>query len=77
MSRITLVPSHALGLVESLAVQQAVREGIESRRTPNAPLDVLVHLVTIGLGGGFRPDELLEEIRSTAAYEHLCDENWR
>jgi len=78
-SRITLVPSHALELVESSAVQQAVREGrIESRRTPNAPLDVLVqHLVTIGLGGGFRPDELLAEIRSTAAYEHLCDQNWR
>ena len=73
------MPSHALELVESSAVQQAVREGrIESRRTPNAPLDVLVqHLVTIGLGGGFRPDELLEEIRSTAAYEHLSDENWR
>ena len=37
---------------------------IESRRTPNAPLDVLVqHLVTIALGGGFRPDELLGEVR--------------
>lgn len=78
-SRITLVPSHALELVESSAVQQAVRDGrIESRRTPNAPLDVLVqHLVTIGLGGGFRPDELFDEIRSTAAYEQLSDENWR
>ena len=72
-SRITLVPSHALELVESSAVQQAVRDGrIESRRTPNAPLDVLVqHLVTIGLGGGFSLMNCSTEIRSTAAYEHL------
>ena len=78
-SRITLTPSHALELVESAAVQQALRNGrIESRHGPTAPLDVLVqHLVTIGLGGGFIPDELRDEIRSTAAYECLSDENWR
>ncbi|MFO1126003.1 MAG: ligase-associated DNA damage response DEXH box helicase [Methylocystis sp.] len=78
-SRITLVPSHALELVESSAVQQAVRDGrIESRDSPNAPLDVLVqHLVTIGLGGGFLPDDLRSEIGSTAAYQHLSNENWR
>lgn len=78
-SRVTLVPSHSLELVESSAVQQALREGrVESRRSPNAPLDVLVqHLVTVGLGGGFRPDELREEIGSTAAYANLSDENWR
>lgn len=78
-SRVTLVPSHALELVESAAAQQALQDGrIESRRSPTAPLDVLVqHLVTIGLGGGFIPDELRDEIRSTAAYEFLSDENWR
>ena len=33
-------------------------------------MDVLVqHLVTIALGGGFAPDELYDEVRSTAA---LC-----
>ena len=34
------------------------------------------HCVTVALGGGFRPDDLLAEVRETAAYEHLSDENW-
>jgi len=77
-SRVTLVPSHSLELVESAAVQSAIRNGhIESRVSPVAPLDVLAqHLVTIGLGGGFAPDELLAEVRETVAYETLSDENW-
>ncbi len=79
VSRVTLVPSHSLELVESAAAQAAIRKGrIESRVSPVAPLDVLAqHLVTIGLGGGFRPDELFDEVRETVAYERLSKENWR
>ena len=78
VSRITLVPTHTLELVEAAAVRDAVlRKNIESRRSLNAPLDVLAqHCVTVALGGGFRPDDLLAEVRETAAYEHLSDENW-
>ena len=78
-SRITLVPSNTLELIEDAAVQSAIARGrIESRSSPLAPLDVLVqHLVTIALGGGFRADELLEEVRDTAAYENLSEESWR
>ena len=78
VSRITLVPTHTLELVEAAAVRDAVsRKKIESRRSLNAPLDVLAqHCVTVGLGGGFRPDDLLAEVRETAAYEHLSEENW-
>jgi ATP-dependent helicase Lhr and Lhr-like helicase len=78
VSRITLVPTHTLELVEAAAVRHAVlRNKIESRRSLNAPLDVLAqHCVTVALGGGFRPDDLLAEVRQTAAYEHLTDENW-
>lgn len=78
-SRVTLVPSHSLELVESAAAQSAIRKGrIESRVSPVAPLDVLAqHLGTVGLGGGFRPEELLAEVRETVAYESLSDENWR
>ncbi|QGM96579.1 ligase-associated DNA damage response DEXH box helicase [Methylocystis parvus] len=77
-SRVTLVPSHSLELVESAAVQSAIRKGhIESRASPVAPLDVLAqHLVTIGLGGGFTPDALLAEVRETVAYENLSGESW-
>ncbi len=79
VSRVTLVPSHSLELVESAAAQSAIRKGrIESRASPIAPLDVLAqHLVTVGLGGGFVPDALLAEVRETVAYETLSDENWR
>ncbi|RTL79069.1 MAG: ligase-associated DNA damage response DEXH box helicase [Hyphomicrobiales bacterium] len=79
VSRVTLVPSHSLELVESAAAQAAIRKGrIESRVSPSAPLDVLAqHLVTIGLGGGFRPDDLVEEVRDTVAYESLSEESWR
>jgi ATP-dependent helicase Lhr and Lhr-like helicase len=78
-SRITLVPTHSLELVEAAAARAAVRDGrIEARHSPRAPLDVLVqHLVTVALGGGFRPDELLAEVRGTVAYEALADGNWQ
>lgn len=78
-SRITLVPTHGLELIEAIAVQDAVAAGrIEARESPHQPLDVLVqHLVSMALGGGFRPEELLPEIRSTWAYRDLDDAQWR
>ena len=78
-SRVTLVPTHSLELVEAAAARHAVQAGqVESRQSPHEPLDVLVqHLVTIALGGGFVPGDLLAEVRSTTAYRHLSDGNWQ
>lgn len=78
-SRISLVPTHSLELIEGAAVRWAVQAGhIEPRPSPRHPLDVLVqHLVTVALGGGFRPDDLLAEVRGTAAYATLSDADWR
>ncbi|OEC36532.1 ATP-dependent helicase Lhr and Lhr-like helicase [Pseudomonas cuatrocienegasensis] len=77
-SRITLVPTHALELIEAAAVQDAVRAGqVEGRQSPENPLDVLVqHLVSMALGGGFRAQELLAEVRSAWAYRTLGDDAW-
>ena len=77
-SRLTLVPTHSLELVESVAVRAAIAEGkMEARTTPDQPLDVLVqHLVTVALGGGFVPDDLYAEVRSTAAYAGLSQSSW-
>ena len=77
-SRITLVPTHSLEIIEAAAARAAVASGeIEARATPQCPLDVLVqHLVTVALGGGFVPDALLKEVRSTAAYAGLSDDSW-
>ncbi len=78
-SRVTLVPTHSLELVEAAAAQDAVEARmIEPRESPHQPLDVLVqHLVSIALGGGFLPDELLAEVRSAWAYRDLSDEQWQ
>ncbi len=77
-SRITLVPTHSLEIIEAAAARAAVAGGhIEARSSPQQPLDVLVqHLVTVALGGGFEPDALLQEVRSTAAYADLSDDSW-
>ncbi len=84
-SRLTLVPTNTLELLEAVAARRAVAAGrIEPRHGPEAPLDVLVqHLVTVALGGGFpvepRPGvpgahdapALFDEVRRAPAYRHL------
>ena len=77
-SRITLVPTHSIEMVEGAAARAAIAAGhIEARSTPEQPLDVLVqHLVTVALGGGFVPDDLYAEVRSTAAYAQLSRDTW-
>ncbi len=77
-SRITLVPTNTMELVEGAAAREAALAGrVEARSSPEAPLDVLVqHLVTVALGGGFRPDELYEELRGAHAYRQLPREHF-
>jgi len=78
VSRVTLVPTHSLELIEAAAAQDAVAQRhIEPRESPHKPLDVLVqHLVSMALGGGFLPDELYEEVRGAWAYRDLTPEDW-
>ncbi|MFN9775952.1 MAG: ligase-associated DNA damage response DEXH box helicase [Burkholderiales bacterium] len=77
-SRVTLVPTHALELVEGAAARDAVAaRAIEPRDSPSRPLDVLVqHLVTVATGTGFEPEALLAEVRGCHAYRDLGDEEW-
>jgi len=79
VSKVTIVPTQALELVEAAAAREAADERrIEPRKPLVAPLDVLVqHLVTCALGGGFRPPQLLAEIRTTYAYAGLRDDEWQ
>jgi ATP-dependent Lhr-like helicase len=72
-SRITLVPTHTLELVEAVAARRAAAAGrIERRYPPEKPLDVLVqHLVTVALGGGFDAEALFDEVRAAYAYRRL------
>ena len=72
-SRVVCVASHALELVEFSAAREALAaRRLEDRPPPECPLDVLVqHMVTVAGGGGFAPDELFEEVKTTASYEAL------
>ncbi len=78
-SRITLVPTNTLELVEAVAARRAAQAGlIETRATPDKPLDVLVqHLVTVALGGGFKANELFTEVRTAHAYRKLTREEFQ
>jgi ATP-dependent helicase Lhr and Lhr-like helicase len=79
ISRLTCVPTNALELVDVAAARDALGQGaIESRPPVERPLDLLAqHVVTIAVGGGFRPEELLTEVRTARAYRDLTDEEWR
>lgn len=77
-SRVTCVPTHTLELIEVAAARDGLESGsIESRYPVTRPLDVLAqHLVTIAVGEGFVPAELLKEVRDTDAYADLPDDEW-
>jgi ATP-dependent Lhr-like helicase len=83
VSRVTVVPTHALELVEAAAARSAAQaRRIEARHAITCanmpPLDALTqHLVTCALGGGFVPAELLAELRTTHAYAELTESQWQ
>ena len=78
-SRVTCVPTNALELLEVAAVRDGIEEGrIEGRLPVGRPLDVLAqHVITVALGGGFVPDELKAEVKTTRGYAELEDDEWR
>ena len=79
VSRLTCVPTNALELLDVAAARHALAEGaIESRAPVEQPLDLLAqHAVTVAVGGGFRPDELMAEVRTTRAFRDLTIGEWR
>ena len=79
VSRVTLVPTNTMELLEAAGARAAVaKRNVESRLIPNKPLDVLVqHLVTIALGGGFRSEALYAEVCSAWSYRELTAEEWQ
>lgn len=76
--RVTCVPTHGLELFEIDAVRRAVEAGrVEPREPLRKPLDVLVqHLVTCALGGGFREEELYDEVRTAWSFRDLTLEEF-
>ena len=72
-SRITLVPTNTLDLLEAAGARNAVAAKIiEKREVPVKPHDVLVqHMVTLALGSGFTPNALFAEVKTAWSYRDL------
>lgn len=73
LAKVLFVPTHALEILEVNAVRKALVENqVEARLPLTNCLDVLAqHLVTVAMGGGFREDEIFDEIRRTNAFQDL------
>ncbi|OQP62089.1 DNA ligase-associated DEXH box helicase [Niastella vici] len=78
VSKIYFLPTHSLELVEAAALKNAVEETfIESREPMLLCFDVLIqYLSTLAISDGFKPHELIEEIRSTYCYRDITDSEW-
>ncbi|RYZ17786.1 MAG: DEAD/DEAH box helicase, partial [Chitinophagaceae bacterium] len=78
VSRIYFLPTHSLELMEAAALKEAVkRQQIESREPFVLCYDVLTqYLCTLAVSDGFRPEEVLPEIRSTWCYRELTDDDF-
>jgi ATP-dependent Lhr-like helicase len=79
VSRIYFLPTHSLELMEAAALKEAVgRQQIESRDPYVLCYDVLTqYLCTLAVSDGFRPEEILSEVRSTWCYRELTEEDFR
>ncbi|MCS3802014.1 ligase-associated DNA damage response DEXH box helicase [Niastella sp. OAS944] len=78
VSKIYFLPTHSLELVEAAALKSAVEETfIESREPMVLCFDVLIqYLSTLAISDGFRPHEILEELRSTFCYRDITHNEW-
>jgi len=72
-AKITLVPTHALEVVEAAAAAKAVEAGeLESRTPPQRPMDVLAQfMVTLACGPGFESPQLYDMLKQTASFSDL------
>jgi ATP-dependent Lhr-like helicase len=77
-SSIICVPTNSFELLEFAAVRSALKKGFIELRLPiKNSIDVLSqHLVTVALGGGFNPEKLYKEIKTTYAFNDLSKKEW-
>lgn len=77
-SIIHFVPTHALELIEASALRHAVKTAnVESRQPYVRSFDVLIqYLVTLSVSGGFRPEQVFDEVKSTFSFNTMTKDEW-
>ncbi len=78
VSRIYFAPTHSLELMEAAALRFSIENKIVEERIPYIrSFDVLIqYLLTLAVSGGFRAEEVYQEIKSTFCYESVTKEEW-
>ena len=78
-STIHFLPTHAMELIESVALQRGIeQQQIEDRLPYLNAYDVLLQfLMTLAVGSGFQPQQLLPIIQSTFCFQTLDTEKWQ
>ena len=78
-STIHFLPTHAMELIESVALQRGIeQQQIEDRIPFLNSYDVLLQfLMTLAVGKGFQPKELFPIIQNTFCFQTLDDERWQ
>jgi ATP-dependent Lhr-like helicase len=79
VSKIYFLPTHSLELVEAAALKSAIEETlIESREPMMLCFDTLTqYCCTLAISDGFRPEEILVEVRSTYSFRDITEDDWR
>ena len=78
-STIHFLPTHAMELIESVALQRGIEQQQIEDRVPylNAYDVVLQFLMTLAVGSGFHPKELFPIIQNTFCFQTLDNECWQ
>ena len=78
-SKIYFLPTHAIELIESIALQKAIKENtIEDRLPYLNSFDVLVQfLMTLAVGDGFMPKPCFEIVKNTFCFQTLTLQQWQ
>ena len=78
VSRIYFLPTHSLELVEAAALKAAKDINfIESRDPRVLCFDVLIqYLCTLAVSDGFRPEDILPEVRATYCYSDITNDEF-
>jgi len=78
VSKIYFVPTHSLELMEAAALREAIKQKVVEDRLPYIrSFDVLIqYLLTLAVSQGFKPEEILPEIRTTFSFSSITDDEW-